>query len=456
MSAPHRGLPPPAAMGLAPQQPTSTAAPPQPVHQSHSVSQQPPPPPTMPQHSHVHSQTPGHLPPPPQQWQGGEESMKSWLAARAEEEKTKQEEAKIRQEELRLEQRRIEGDILRSSLSGGIPPALIPLVFAGMGNSGGAVSKAAFEWAQQYLTTSSQGHHPQLLPAAQVPVSPDHQRDFSSHTGAPYGSSTSGPGAGPQAQGGFAPHAGSPTRPRGQTLSGPLSRAPSGLSSFSSGGLQPGPGHSAHQPNSHGHAGPGQQEQALFFHHWQPPGTHGGSTSNPPGTPSGEVARKRKAPGSQPSSGGASDMRLRSPPLLAYSNTGDLASSRRGHKRQRSDMSWRLSSPGQGDWREQRDRRRKSLSPQRESTARMGRTVIKGEGGGHSVSSLLSADPEMAMDQYHQMRAPPHHPRQREQESQEGTTNYPRHASEHGEDVRRTPPTASRRDDEHGQGGRPE
>ncbi|KAL2213800.1 hypothetical protein CC79DRAFT_78791 [Sarocladium strictum] len=289
MSAPHRGLPPPAAMGLAPQQPSSTAPPPQAVHQPHPPPQQAPPP-NLPPHGHVHTQPSGHLPPPPQHWQGGEEAMKSWLMVRAEEEKTRQEEERTRQAQLRIEQRRIEVDILRSSLNGGIPPALIPLVFAGMGNSGGAVSKTALELAQQYLT-NPQGHHPQLLPAAQAPLSPEHQRDFSGQTSSQYAASTPGPGPGPQGQGAFASHAGSPTRPRGQTLSGPLSRGPPGLTSFPSGVSQPGP---PHQALGHGHSGPGQQEQALYFHHWQPPTSHGGNSSNPPGTPSGSSKTKRK------------------------------------------------------------------------------------------------------------------------------------------------------------------
>lgn len=215
--------------------------------------------------------------------------MKTWLMARAEEEKTKQEEERTRQEQLRLEQRRIEGDILRSSLSGGIPPPLIPLVFAGMGSSGGAASKAALEWAQQYLS-SSQGHHPQLLTAAQGPVSPEHSRDYPTQTSAQYVAATPGSATGPPGQSGFASHAGSPTRPRGQTISGPLSRAPSGLSNFPGAMTQQGP----HQSQGHGHPQHGQQDPPLYFHHWQPPSTQGGSSSNPPGTPSGSSKTKRK------------------------------------------------------------------------------------------------------------------------------------------------------------------
>ncbi|KAH8175613.1 hypothetical protein LIA77_04031 [Sarocladium implicatum] len=288
MSAPHRGLPPPAAMGLQPQQPPSNAAS-QPVHQSHPPPQQPSL--SMPPHAHSHGQTSGHLPPPPQQWQGGEEHMKTWLVAKAEEEKTKQEEEKTRQEQLRLEQRKIEGDILRSSLSGGIPPPLIPLVFAGMGSSGGTASKTAMEWAQQYLS-STQGHHPQLLPAA-GPVSPEHQRDYATPGASQYPAGTPGPSSGLTAQGSFTSHTGSPTRPRGQTMSGPLGRVSSGLSSFPAGAAHQGSGPMSHQQGP-GHTQQGQQDPPLYFHHWQPPSTQGGSSSNPPGTPSGSSKTKRK------------------------------------------------------------------------------------------------------------------------------------------------------------------
>ncbi|KAM0481383.1 hypothetical protein ACHAPX_003487 [Trichoderma viride] len=175
MSTSHRGLPPPAAMTLPPQQPSSVGPPPPPPPPHHS--QPPPPPPLAPSSHQVQQPWPSlsaGLPPPPQQWQGAEESMKTWLQAKTEEEKTRQEEEKTRQETLRLEQRRIEMDILRASLNGGIPPPIVPLVFAGMG-SGGTLPQAALEWAQQFMTPA-QSHHPQLLPP-QRPHSPDHPRE---------------------------------------------------------------------------------------------------------------------------------------------------------------------------------------------------------------------------------------------------------------------------------------
>lgn len=171
----------------------------------------------------------------------------------------------------------------------------------------------------------------------------------------------------------------------------------------------------------------------------------------------GEVPKKRKAPGSQQGGSVTGEQRLRSPPILTYSSTsGDLAAGRRGHKRQRSDMSWRHASPGQGEWREQRETRRKSLSPHRESTYSTGRAVVKGEGGGHSVSSLLSAEPELG-DHYRQQQNAVQQLRQHEQESHRTAPPYGRYFSEGHEDPRRTPPpNVPRGDGEASQHERPE
>ncbi|KAG9773573.1 hypothetical protein KCU88_g5741, partial [Aureobasidium melanogenum] len=95
----------------------------------------------------------GHLPAPPSQWAGQDESMRSWLHAKAEEDRRKQEEEKTRQETLRLDRRRIEQSMLRDSLQGGVPPAMVPLIFAGIG--GGSLPGQALEWAQQYLASLS-------------------------------------------------------------------------------------------------------------------------------------------------------------------------------------------------------------------------------------------------------------------------------------------------------------
>lgn len=290
MSAPHRGLPPPAAMALPPQPGPSTGVPP-PQHHGH---QQPPPPPPPAGQGGPQGQPWTSLPPPPQQWHGSEESMRNWLQAKAEEEKTKQEEEKTRQEGLRLEQRRVEMDILRDSLRGGIPPPMIPLVFAGMA-AGGTLSQTAIDWAQQFLVPS-QSQQLQLLPA-QRQHSPDpHQREGASQGQYPGVAANPAPPPGP---GGYGPYPGSPTRPRGQTVSGVVGRsAMPGVGGNPSQSGQPGAaGVSPYGSQAHMHTQPAPQESSpgLYFHHWQPPATQSGSgSSNRPGTPSGASKTKRK------------------------------------------------------------------------------------------------------------------------------------------------------------------
>ncbi|KAI7647280.1 hypothetical protein KC318_g18740 [Hortaea werneckii] len=88
------------------------------------------------------------MPTPPNQWQGQEESMRNWLVAKAEEDKRKQEEEKTRQESYRLEQRRIEQSMLRESLSAGVPPTMVPMIYAGLGGSSPA--NLSLDWLQQY------------------------------------------------------------------------------------------------------------------------------------------------------------------------------------------------------------------------------------------------------------------------------------------------------------------
>ncbi|KAH8810583.1 hypothetical protein F5884DRAFT_636855, partial [Xylogone sp. PMI_703] len=134
ISSTHRSLPPPAAT-TSPQLPTQQQIPP--------LS-----PPPLAQPAPL-SQSLGQLPAPPQQWQGAEESMANWLLAKAEEDRRRQEEEKTRQQVLRLEQRKIEQDMLRTSLNGGIPPNMLPMVFAIM--RGGSLPHASLEWVQHRM-----------------------------------------------------------------------------------------------------------------------------------------------------------------------------------------------------------------------------------------------------------------------------------------------------------------
>ncbi|KAL4908024.1 hypothetical protein BDW74DRAFT_148448 [Aspergillus multicolor] len=126
------------------------------------------------------------LPPPPSQWQSSspDDAMHHWLRAKAEEDRRKQEEEKTRQETLRLEQRRVEASMLRDSLVAGIPPQIIPLVFAGICQNG--LPQPVLELAQQYLAQASaaRGPNPQAHPPAPShthSVSSSHSRRPSMH-----------------------------------------------------------------------------------------------------------------------------------------------------------------------------------------------------------------------------------------------------------------------------------
>ncbi|KAI2641972.1 hypothetical protein GGS21DRAFT_486828 [Xylaria nigripes] len=348
MSTPHRGLPLPAAMTLA--QPPSTHGPPHPPA-SGSVMQTQVQPASSP-----HTQSLGPLPPPPQ-WQGSEDSMRNWLLAKAEEERRRQEEEKTRQESLRLEQRRIEHDILRTSLEHGVPPSMIPVVFAGMG--GGNLSQAAVEWVQQYLPLPQQLHHGQVQ-SAQRPLSPGNRRDSQQYSS--YGTSAgvppaAGPGAG--AQSGFVPYQGpgSPTRARAHTIGigGAVGRPLGGLGSSALPRIGTGDGgggqsHASHsttqqqqQPQHQG--APAQQETqstSIYFHHWQPPSSLAGTSQQ---AASSDSPKKRKATGTHQAAPAPNQRWSRSP----TSSFGQQVSSSilssaprgrgRGHSRQRSDLS---------------------------------------------------------------------------------------------------------------------
>ncbi|KAM4059111.1 hypothetical protein HRG_008022 [Hirsutella rhossiliensis] len=376
MSTPHRGLPPPAAMALPPQ---------------------PPPPSAVAPASH-HPQPWASLPPPPQQWQGAEESMRNWLVAKAEEEKT-------RQESLRLEQRRVEMDILRASLTGGIPPPMIPLVFAGMG-AGGTLPQAALDWAQHFMQ-SAQGQHAHL-PPPQRPHSPElhHRRGPSPAQGHfPGPPANPAPTQGPAA---YSQYPASPTRPRGQTVTGALGRHAPSVPSLGPNPAQPAPAGGGapmapYQQQPHVQAPSVQQDASpsIYFHHWQPPASQAGSGGpNRPGTPSGETHRKRKTTASQQHHQqqqqqqpmqAAGEQRLRSPPSFVPSSQSNPPTGRRTHKRQRSDVAW-YRPPGQGQA-EEPERAGRTRTPSREADTGSPREAYGAEGKMHPVSALLSREP---------------------------------------------------------------
>ncbi|ETS77511.1 hypothetical protein PFICI_11385 [Pestalotiopsis fici W106-1] len=401
MSAPHRGLPLPAMTLPQPNPPPASSHPPGhgpgpgpgPMSHVQQPQSQPPLPP-----SSGHSL--GALPMAPQwQGQGADEPMRTWLVAKAEEEKRKQEEEKTRQETLRLEKRRLEHDMLRTCLDRGVPPPMVPVMFLGM--AGGMLPQAALEQAQQYL--AQLGHQPQLPPAPGQ-ISPDHmRRDSQSHGYGPYAGSAgvpSTPGSAPQT-GGFVPYQGpaSPTRARAHTLSvaGAIGRPlGSTLPRLATGELITGP--QAGQPQVHGQQLSTSQSEtqspSIYFHHWQPPSSQGVSTQ--PATPSVDSPRKRKATGPQQAAPPPNTQASRRSPPFGHSSTlaNPPQGRRRGHSRQRSDLSsYRSAAGGRG--------RGDSFGPSRALSPGLG-TPVEGvplessaqvRTGTHTVSSMLSEQP---------------------------------------------------------------
>ncbi|MCJ1330721.1 hypothetical protein MMC10_007407 [Thelotrema lepadinum] len=307
MSTPHR-LPPPLGMTLP--NPNQDRGPP------------PPPPPPLAQ-----TQPMGQLPAPPtSQWQGTEDAMRNWLMAKSEEDKRKQEEEKSRQETLKLEQRKIEQSMLRDSLQGGIPPYMVPMIFAGMGSA--ALANQSVEWAQHYLAhmnINNQQQQPppppppqQLPPSNSYPVSSQQQQQQQQALPPPQRSpdlhrerSNPGPQPNPYAQHQPALQSSSASlygadryrsgQPPIQAAPGPTSapRAPGGLSRLNTGEMQihhpPPPG--AQLPVQHQSQPPSQQDAAqstptsIYFHHWVPP-----NSNKEPGTPTdyAHSPKKRK------------------------------------------------------------------------------------------------------------------------------------------------------------------
>ncbi|KAI5797705.1 hypothetical protein EDC01DRAFT_629088 [Geopyxis carbonaria] len=141
MSAPHRGLPPPAAMIPSPTQGPGSGL--------------------------------GQL---PQQWQNSEESMRTWLQTKMEEERRRAEEERTRQEQFRGETRRVELEMMREAFKHNVPPPLVPLIFMGPG----VVKTSSGEWVHEYVNQQlgmfQQQAHPgtgghQIQPG-QPPASP--------------------------------------------------------------------------------------------------------------------------------------------------------------------------------------------------------------------------------------------------------------------------------------------
>lgn len=279
MSTSHRGLPPPASMTL--------PDPVRPIQQSL-----------------------GSMPAPPGQWHGAEESMRNWLVTKAEEERRKQEEERTRQETLRLEQRRVEQAILRESMQGGVPPQMIPIIFAGLG--GQAMGSASAEWLQQYtaqLQESMARAHERREPPFAHPIPPSTQQ-FPAYAAVP-GPPPTGPTSAP--------------------------RSAVSLSRLNTVDLNPSSAPPQEQNTS----------PSVQFHHWMPPATQETKGHLPP-TPIGREPtsahttgdqeyhspRKRKATGGHQAQPGPSQI---SPSLINQAN--HQRSQQQTHVRTRSNKS---------------------------------------------------------------------------------------------------------------------
>lgn len=377
MSTPHRGLPPPAAMTL----------------------------PNPDRGSSTSTLSMGQLPAAPSSWQGADESMRNWLRAKSEEDRRKQEEEKTRQESLRLEQRKIEQNMLRESLSGGVPPHMVPMVFAGIG--GANMANASLEWTQHYMAQLSfqqqqqaqlqqqqQQQQQQLQQQQQVqsqarpePEQSQNTRLIAGPQPNPYGpqqlQQTQQPTPGqqhtPQTQStpsaGFVPSYQVTRNPQPALQAAPPTSAPritpasssSTLPRLNTVDMQIQPPPTAPLPGQHAipqsQNSPQQDQQSqLHFHHWVPPNTQAAKDPPTPSTKSTHESpfshnasshlrseyqhspKKRKTTGSHPS-GGSSNVAETSPPFSQTSSTS-TSGRRRGHSRQRSDTSSRAGGAG--------------------------------------------------------------------------------------------------------------
>ncbi|KAF1979545.1 hypothetical protein BU23DRAFT_100446 [Bimuria novae-zelandiae CBS 107.79] len=345
MGTPHRGLPPPSAMTL-----------PEPARGS-SVSQ-----------------PMGALPPAPAQWQGAEDGMKNWLAAKAEEEKRRQEEERTRQEDLKVQQRQIEQSMLRESLQGGVPPHLIPMIFAGMG--GGSLANVSADMLRDHQL-ELQAAQRQAQAQAQAQLSPELRRETrligQTQPGA-YGGQPQTP------QTVLPPTAVLPGQPLpSQPQHGAFSQSPytAGNMSPRARAAQVGAPTSAPRPppqsqlprlttnEMHIQQPPAassnvqqlqqtqssQQEQqsspSIYFHHWVPPNSQQekSTSGNPPATPSDYTSspKKRKAQGGHaaPPPPTTAPPTYTSPSFSHVSTSSTSTPGRRGHTRARSDASTR-------------------------------------------------------------------------------------------------------------------
>ncbi|KAB8273527.1 hypothetical protein BDV30DRAFT_210413 [Aspergillus minisclerotigenes] len=249
------------------------------------------------------------LPRPAAQRQNADDTSQYWHA-KAEEDRRRQEEERTHQESLRLEQRKIEQSMLRDSLQAGVPPHMIPLIFAGISQNG--VPQSVIEWAQQHMTQAPAG--PRAPPPSAPALSHPSQRrslhargESRSIPPGPYAAPPpqhvipppgillsqplppSGPPPAPQPLG-RSPLPNGPADPRGPPMPRPnpgepltQQQPPINLSNvhYAPGSSIPHVQHVGSKPDSHH-----RQSPSLYFHHWVPP------NQSHPNTPSGRIRQE--------------------------------------------------------------------------------------------------------------------------------------------------------------------
>ncbi|KAJ5643977.1 uncharacterized protein N7484_006484 [Penicillium longicatenatum] len=260
------------------------------VSRMESSSRELPPPsalPRMPAAMH----TP--LPPPPSHWQGTE-PMQQWLRAKAEEDRRSQEEEKTRQETLRLEQRKIEQKILADSLRAGVPPHLIPLIFAGINGGNGGNSHCS-ETINQYMThayasrgfstapppsqqsfsgSAANSFGPSVhLSVSQSSTATEHQRGVSTNSGAglyPYPAVVNAGVPSPAGNNSARPPANTPVPPPLPAQPRAVDMQPQGMPNLASPHMPPHPPQII--PTSGRQDPRSSRPPPISFHHWVPPG----------------------------------------------------------------------------------------------------------------------------------------------------------------------------------------
>ncbi|KAF9893061.1 hypothetical protein FE257_012472 [Aspergillus nanangensis] len=261
------------------------------------------------------------LPPPPPQRHGSDHSWHSWIESKTEEDRRKQEEEKTRQESLRLEQRKIEQSMLRDSLQAGVPPHMVPLIFAGI--SQGGVPQSVLELTQQYMAQATSGSRGSATPMQNPSHSHSHsqrrvphvRRDSRSIPPNPYAAQSAPqtvPGPGVLLSQPIHPSAASPTthslsrhplpsnsadpRPPGGPRPNP-GDGPAQTPSINLSNVQYAPGSSvpSAQHTSGRHENQTRQSPpSLYFHHWTPPSQSNPNT--PLGRPQQELPSTSQAP----------------------------------------------------------------------------------------------------------------------------------------------------------------